>query len=103
MSHFDIGGISGKQENLVIGDHAVVTSYGSAPPELAELANRVDQHAGTIQEIEAVLAELRTELERQPVRRERVRELLATLTAGGGALTAVVDGIEQVRQSLGAS
>ncbi|MET7970918.1 hypothetical protein [Micromonospora sp. NPDC005305] len=99
MSHFQTGSISG--QNIVVGDGNQVAYHGSWSPALEALSQRVQQNVATVQEIEAALAELRAELQRQPVRRERVRELLTTLATGAGALTAMVESIDKVRQALG--
>ncbi|MGX6603196.1 hypothetical protein ACWKSP_13800 [Micromonosporaceae bacterium Da 78-11] len=99
MSEIRIGNLHAVTS--VVGDGNNVTAHGGPPPELDELAAEVQAGAASIRDIEATLEELRAELAKQPVRKERVRALLATLTTGAGTLTAMVDGVEKVRQALG--
>lgn len=98
MSSFQTNHITAT--NLQQGDHNTFHADGSEP-SVAALAERVEASAAGIREIEAALAELREELARRPPRRERVRELLGTLTTGAGTVTALVEGVDQVRQALG--
>jgi hypothetical protein len=85
-------------DNVVQGDHSKVVINNAA---VGELSRTIQAHAGTVQQIEAALTELRAELASNRPRQARLRELLATLGSGAGALTAMVDGIEKVRQAVG--
>jgi hypothetical protein len=87
-----------RAEHLIQGDHNQVV-IGSAA--VGELARTVEANAGAVRQIEATLAELQAELASNHPRQDRLRQLLATLGSGAGALTAMVDGIEKVRQAVG--
>lgn len=99
MGKFNLGPVTGT--NVVVGDNAVINAGSTGSAQVAELSRQVHESAASIQQMEAALEELRAVLQERPVRKERVRELLATLTAGAGTLTAMLDGIEKVRQALG--
>ena len=98
---YQLGNITGQQ--VTVGDHNTVNVSAQTAPALDELSRRVEHNAAAVQEIEAVLAQLREELQQRPPRRERIQALLATLTTGAGALTAMVEGIDKLRQSIGLS
>jgi hypothetical protein len=86
---FNIGNVTGGEGgHIVIGDHAVINA------QVGELQQNVKQ-------IEKTLADLQAEMAKPEPDRNRLQKLLATLTAGAGSVTALVDGVEKVRQALG--
>jgi hypothetical protein len=89
MSNIEIqGGVHG---NVTVGD---LNTMNVLNAQVGDLQANVKQ-------IEATLAELHTEMARPKPDRNRLQTLLATLTAGAGSVTALVDGVEKVRQALG--
>lgn len=97
MSEFKISG-NITATNLVQGDGGQITVNNAA---VDELARTVQANADAVQQIEATLAELQAEMTSEQPRPSRIRELLTTLGSGAGALTAMVDGIERIRQAAG--
>ena len=97
MSEFKISG-NITANNLVQGDSGQITVNHAA---VDELARTVQANADAVQQIEATLAELQAEMTSDRPRPGRIRELLTTLGSGAGALTAMVDGIERIRQAAG--
>jgi hypothetical protein len=91
VSEFKIGKISAT--NMTVGDHNKLI--------VGDLARSVQANADTVQQIEATLAQLQAEMASPQPRQKRIRELLTTLGSGAGALTAMVEGIERVRQAVG--
>jgi hypothetical protein len=84
--------------NLVQGDggHIIITNAA-----VDELSRTVQANADAVQQIEATLAQLQAEMASGRPRQNRIRELLTTLGTGAGALTAMVEGIDKVRQAAG--
>ncbi|MCU7727002.1 hypothetical protein ODJ79_25015 [Actinoplanes sp. KI2] len=96
MSEFKIRKV--EAANLIQGDGGQMIVNNAA---VADLSRTVQANADAIRQIEAALAELRAELASRQPRPGRIRELLTTLGTGAGALTAVVEGIESLRQVAG--
>jgi demethoxyubiquinone hydroxylase (CLK1/Coq7/Cat5 family) len=92
VSEFKISG-NITANTLIQGDHAKVT--------IDEVARTVQENAAAVREIEPTIAELRAELSSSRPRPSRIRELLTTLGAATGALTAILGGIEKIRQAAG--
>jgi hypothetical protein len=90
-SKFDIGGVTGGAGgSVVIGDKAQVVLNG-----------QIGGLEDTIRQMQKALAEMQAEMDKPKPDKGRVQGLLTTLTAGAGSVTALVDGVEKVRQILG--
>jgi hypothetical protein len=96
VSEFKISG-NITATNLVQGDGGYIVNNAAVD----ELTRTVHANADVVQQIEAVLTQLKAEMASGRPRQKRIRELLTTLGTGAGALTAIVEGVEKIRQAAG--